>query len=264
MNGQVLHKRITMVTFNIAHGRGLSLYQGFKTERKIRRNLIKISELLLNEGADIVALQEVDVDSHWNRNLNLLEIIRKHAEFQFADIGIHNRREGPKPLSYGNAVLSRYPFHNFECNPFGNNTIGEKGFLYVELNIGEHVLPLINLHLDFRSRQRRIVQVDRIIDYIVEKNSSHDCKTIKPIICGDFNSGSKKYGDAVETLFSHVCSHGDYNMYPENARTFPAQLPTACIDFVMLPAEYRLLRCDVVKSYASDHRPVVVEFEITV
>ena len=238
----------------------MSFYQGFSTERQIRRNLSKITDLLLSEGVDIAALQEVDVDSHWNKNINLLEIIQRLGGYPHAQMGIHNQRGGPKPLSYGNAVVSRYPVKRHESNPFGQSTIGEKGFLFVEFDVRGHCLPLINLHLDYRSKQRRLEQINRVIEYIVDEV---DIKSGDgPIICGDFNSGSKSLGDAVAHLFHALQSHGGYHIYPQSVSTFPSHFPSTCIDFIMLPKRYEMIECRVVKSYVSDHRPVLLKMEV--
>ena len=61
-------RQLRILTLNIAHGRGLSTYQGFHGARCIERNLLRIARLLQREGADIVAMQEVDEDSHSDRD----------------------------------------------------------------------------------------------------------------------------------------------------------------------------------------------------
>ena len=52
--------RIRIVTFNIAHGRGLIPIQGFNSTAGLRRNLKKVADLILRLHPDIVALQEID------------------------------------------------------------------------------------------------------------------------------------------------------------------------------------------------------------
>ena len=52
--------RLRLVTFNIAHGRGLNPIQGITTQRKLRINLRKIAALLERLAPDVVALQEID------------------------------------------------------------------------------------------------------------------------------------------------------------------------------------------------------------
>ncbi len=252
---------LRLLTFNIAHGRGLSFYQGFHGEKKLRKNLEKIAQVVKTSRADIVALQEVDQDSHWNKHLDLLEIIQGHSGHMHQLYGINTTRTGKKQLSYGNGVLSRYPVHEWANNPFGQATLGEKGFLYAEIDVGNHHLPLINLHLDFRSRKRRIEQVEKIIAFITDRpHPGGNGQRLAPIICGDFNSGSERVDDAVTHLFHFVKGHGDYHLYPQGARTFPSHMPSKTIDFVLLPAPYKKTHTEVLRTYASDHRPVLVEF----
>ena len=255
---------LSLVTFNIAHGRGLSLYQGFHTARGIETNLARIGQLLAESGADVVALQEVDEDSHWNKRINLLQALRREAGYAHACLGVNNRRWGSKPLAYGNALLSRHPVRLWENNPFGAATLGEKGFLYCEVDVGGHPIPIINLHLDYSSRQRRIKQVEQVIEYM--RSRPHpDCpkhRPLAPIICGDFNTHSRRVGDAVRHLFTALLQHGEYEIWPHpKAKTFPAHLPSRGLDFILLPKPYRAVRCEVLKSYLSDHRPVLLELE---
>jgi len=256
--------RLKLVTFNIAHGRGLSLYQGFHTARGIRGNLRKIAQLLAETGADVVALQEVDEDSHWNRRINLLECLQQEGGFAHAYLGVNNRRTGRKHLAYGNAILSKHPVRFWENNPFGVKTLGEKGFLYAEVDLGGQALPLVNLHLDHLSREKRIAQVEKVLEYLRARAHPNQAggRRLAPVICGDFNTHSRRVGDAVRHLFEAVLAHGAYEIHPaQRSATFPAHLPSRALDFILLPHPYRVKRCEVLKVYLSDHRPVLIEFE---
>lgn len=255
--------QLRLMTYNIAHGRGLSLYQGFQGERRLRKNLKQIAGIIEQNNIDIAALQEVDQDSHWNKSLDQLHIIKDECTMKHALYGINNRREGEKHLNYGNGILSRHPIHLWKNNPFGEAPLGEKGFLYAEVDVAGHHLPIINLHLDYKSRSKRIQQIEKVIAFITDNpDPNGHSERLAPIICGDFNSRSKPVGDAVSHLFKFVQSHGHYKLYPERARTFPAHLPSKGIDFVLLPAPYRYTSHKVIRSFASDHLPVVIEFEL--
>ena len=244
-----------MLTFNIAHGRGLGLYQGFHSGRGIERVLTSIADMLKEEHCDIVALQEVDVKSHWNREINLLEHIREAADFPHAEAGLHNMREGDKPLAYGNAVLSRYPFRACETVPFGTETLGEKGFMTADIDTPDGPLTLINLHLDYKSRKRRIEQIEILVARLEERGGT----AASPIICGDFNSTSKAERDAVNHLLTFVRRFDSYTLLPQDSSTFPAFLPVRSLDFILVPERFRVVSHRVVKSYLSDHRPVLAE-----
>jgi endonuclease/exonuclease/phosphatase family metal-dependent hydrolase len=152
----VASQRLRLVTFNIAHGRGLTPIQGLTSSRKLRLNLRRISDLLGKLGADLVALQEIDECSIWAGSFDHLDYLRAHAGFPHAAFGINNRRVGLMNLCYGNAILSRYPIEETETIVFGKSKVGEKGFLFTEINVGGRVVPVVNLHLHFSSRKKRM------------------------------------------------------------------------------------------------------------
>lgn len=177
-------------------------------------------------------------------------------------MGVNTRRQGRKPLAYGNAILSRYPVHYWTNNPFGAATLGEKGFLYAEVDIGAVHLPIINLHLDFRSRRRRIAQAEQIISYVGTRQANTPDHRLPPIVCGDFNTSAKRVGDAVEHLFNYILTHGPYTLHPAGKRTFPSHFPSRALDFVFLPDCLTGQRSIVSREILSDHRPVIAYFDL--
>ncbi len=254
---------LRLLTFNIAHGRGLALYQGFQRKTRLRKNLDRIARLLVASGADLVALQEVDESSYWNRRLHLLEYLQTAADYPSSAMSVHNRRDGRRPLAYGNGFLTRFPVEHSLTHAFGQATMGEKGFQYVETATPYGTLPLINLHLDYRSRKRRIQQVEQLASFLQqrsERSPEGRNHLFPPIVCGDFNSSSKPAQDAVAHLFRFLGEHEHYSIWPKAARTFPAHLPSRGLDFILLPACFELRMCQVIRSFASDHLPVLVEF----
>ena len=252
-----------IVTFNIAHGRGLSLYQGLHPPATIRRNLRKIATLLQELKPDLVALQEVDEDSHWNARINLLEYLREYTHFPFSVMGINSHREGSRPLNYGNGILSRHPVKSWENISFSRSEIGGKGFVFAEIDVGHgHLVPFVNLHLAFASRRQRLNQAEAISEYLSHKyRQRHLDWLVPPILCGDFNH-SARGADATAALFEYFSRHGRYTLHPEHARTFPSPFPSRTLDFIFLPPACRLPHSEVVRSMLSDHRPVVVDFRL--
>jgi endonuclease/exonuclease/phosphatase family metal-dependent hydrolase len=254
--------RLRLITFNIAHGRGLTPIQGLTSPRKLRLNLRRIATLLEKLKPDVVALQEIDERSRWAGNFDHLDYLRVHTRFPHAVFGINNRRAGLLNLSYGNAVLSRLTVRTAETVVFGQRRLGEKGFLYVELDVGGRCLPLVNLHLHFGSRVQRLRQLERLLTWLREKHRLHASRwAVPPIICGDFNNPGTR-DDATASLLSHLSDYCDYALYPETGPTFPSPLPRRALDFIFLPAGCTAARCEIVRSMLSDHRPVVVEFDV--
>ncbi len=255
---------IRLLTFNIAHGRGLSPYQGLRSFAQLQQNLIRIARFLDRQHIDIAALQEVDEDSHWNRRINMLETLRDQTALNHAVMGLTNQRPGPRPLNYGNGLLSRYPVRNWNSQRFHACSLGGKGFLFAEVETGALSLGVVNLHLDFRSRKRRILQVDQLIEFLEQVSNEQAGPGIPPLICGDFNAGVRRSSDALRKLFDYLTQNANYQLLPVNQRTFPSPLPSRGIDFVLLPPTCHVIRCDVASVYLSDHRPVLVEFRVPV
>ena len=255
-------QRLRLVTFNIAHGRGLTPIQGLTSPRKLRVNLRRIADLLGRLGADLVALQEIDECSVWSGSFDHLDYLRAHAHFPHAAFGINNRREGLVSLSYGNAILSRFRINETETIAFGQRKLGEKGFLFAEIDVGGRIVPVVNLHLHFSSRRRRLIQIEHLVTWLRGKQRERGrAWTIQPIVCGDFNNPGTR-NDATAALLSHLNDYGDYALHPLMGRTFPSPLPGRALDFVFIPPGCRSVRSEVVRSFLSDHRPVMVEFSV--
>ncbi len=249
-------EQLRLMTFNIAHGRGLSLYQGFHSSRGITKNLDRIARIIRSHQPDIVALQEIDASSHWNGHINLLDYLQTETGYPHSVHGIHNRRDGRKPLAYGNAFLSKHPLKNWKVVPFGSKTLGEKGFLEACFDMNGTQIDVINLHLDFRSRRVRLRQIDQLL-HSVHMRSLADPYHLPPIICGDFNTSSRSARDALHHLIQRSAGSEDYDYVPRRERTFPAHFPSRGLDFILLAEPFEAVSTNVVRSYASDHLPVV-------
>ncbi|MDB6126483.1 MAG: Endonuclease/exonuclease/phosphatase [Verrucomicrobia bacterium] len=256
-------QRVRLLTFNIAHARGLNPIQGLTSQRKMRLNLRKIAKLLDTLKPDIVALQEIDERSRWAGNFDHLEYLRLHAGFPHAVFGINNRRKGLLNLSYGNAFLSRHPIVATETIAFGKASVGEKGFVFAEFDLGGKLLPVVNLHLHFSSREHRIRQLGRLLAWLREKQSARRTHWhVPPLICGDFNNPGTS-PDATAALLSHLSDYWDYALHPVDGRTFPSPLPQWMLDFVFLPPMCHAAKSQVVRAFISDHRPVMVDFDLS-
>ncbi|EDY80421.1 endonuclease/exonuclease/phosphatase family [Verrucomicrobiia bacterium DG1235] len=249
-------REIKLMTFNIAHGRGLSLYQGFSSARTISKNLDRIAHIIREQQPDIVALQEIDASSHWNGHINLLDYLQSATDYPVSIHGIHNRRDGRKPLAYGNAFLSKFPVKDWKVVSFGEKKLGEKGFLEACFLADGTEIDVINLHLDFRSRRTRLRQVDQLIASIHQRSLA-DPYHLPPIICGDFNTSSRSSSDALHQLIERSAGEEDYHYFPKRERTFPAHFPSRGLDFILLAAPFEAENTEVIKSFASDHLPVL-------
>lgn len=250
---------LRLVTYNIAHGRGLRPVQGLQTRRSMQAHLRRIAALLVKLDADVVALQEIDQRSLWAGNFDHLEYLREHAGYAHALHGVTTRRAGLFNLCYGNAFLSRHALEEGEAVAFGRRTVGEKGFLFAEITVAGKRVPLINLHLHYRSRAARMEQIGQVFRYLAQRhNARAPYWSVPPVVCGDFNT-SGKASDAAAGLLAELDYFGSYALHPQSGRTFPSPMPARLLDFILVPDELRVPRCEIVSSWLSDHRPVVAE-----
>ena len=161
--------RVRIVTYNIAHGRGLNPIQGTTGVARLKHNLRRIGDLLMELDPDVVALQEIDQKSRWAGNFDQLDYLSRYTGMPYSVFGIHNRREGLMNLAYGNGLLSKHPILVSETVSFGQQQVGEKGFIFAELDLNGRRLPIVNLHLHYRSKSRRFKQLDMLLDFLREK-----------------------------------------------------------------------------------------------
>ena len=254
-----------LLTLNIAHGRGPILHQGLVKQKTILKWLDKIADLLVDLNPDVVALQEIDEDSQWNGNLDLLEYLRAKTGFAHSAYGMHNRHNGKYRLNYGNAFLSKHPIVNEEVVAFDNKRIGSKGFLYCRCDTPLGLLDFINLHLDFKSKQSRLIQCHEVKKFVLNKEMEYGVDTrLTPLVMGDFNAQLKKSRDAARFLLEEVSAHSHYRSYPVKASTFPSYLPRKTIDYIFVPEEFHVAHSEVIRRKVSDHRAVLVEIQMNI
>jgi endonuclease/exonuclease/phosphatase family metal-dependent hydrolase len=253
--------RLRLLTFNIAHARGPSpIHQSLRLADTLKSNLRRIASMIERLKVDIVALQEIDENSRWAGSFDHLSYLREHCGLPHAVHGVTNRRLGRFHLSYGNALLSRFPVSHHETVPFGGSVLGKKGFLFTEIDTPAGRLPLINVHLNHRSRPIRLLQVAHLIRHLdALRRDRRETWRTPPLVCGDFNNPSHR-PDATATLLGYFEQTDNYTLLPKTGHTFPSAWPARALDFVFLPAECREPRAKIIRSMLSDHQPVLVEF----
>jgi endonuclease/exonuclease/phosphatase family metal-dependent hydrolase len=261
-------RRIRLLTYNIAHARGLGLHQSFRSRSRIRSQLRRIAQLITRLGADIVALQEIDENSRWNGSFDHLAYLAEHTGLPHAVHGVNNRRAGALlHLSYGNALLSRHPILHHENLPFGRGPVGEKGVLFAEVAAPTGVLPLVNVHMHHRSRASRLRQAAHLMDFLARQRAARGAGwRTGPILCGDLNNPAHT-PDATAMLLGYFEQFDNYQLLPKDAAgrgvgTFPSLWPRRALDYIFLPGQCAKVEVTVVRSYLSDHRPVLAEFHL--
>ncbi|WP_299758664.1 endonuclease/exonuclease/phosphatase family protein [uncultured Pontibacter sp.] len=209
-----------------------------------------IVDVIRAEKPDLLALQEVDVDTERSGAVNQAQEIANQLQMRYFFAKAIDYRGG----EYGVAILSKYPLSETTAHqlPTKAGSGGEPRVLAtakVELPDGRFI-RFGSTHLDAQSDPtNRQLQIEKISD-IASK------ETLPFIIAGDFNAtpGSVEI-NALDAIFKRSCK--------VCAPTIPATNPTKAIDFIAYahPAtKLSTISHKVVNEpYASDHRPVVAE-----
>lgn len=261
-------RRVRLLTFNIAHARGLGLHQTLRARTRIRAQLRRIAALIARVDADIVALQEIDENSRWSGSFDHLAYLAEHTGLNHAVHGVNTRRVSALfHLNYGNALLSRHPIAHHENLPFGRGSIGEKGVLFAEVTTPAGTLPVVNVHMHHRSRASRLRQAAHLMQFLARQRASRGRGwRTGPILCGDLNNPAHA-PDATAMLLGYFEQFDNYLLLPKGPEgrgvgTFPSLWPKRALDYIFLPGQCTRVEVTVLRSYLADHRPVLAEFHV--
>lgn len=217
-------------------------------------DIASISNTIKSANPDVVALQEVDVDTERSGPGNQAQMIAEKLNMHYAFARAIDFQGG----EYGVAILSKYPIKNEKIYrlPSVDGSNGEPRILltgYVEIP-GNGDFLFGSTHLDSqKSSKNRLLQIEEL-KKITNRNQSHSI-----LIGGDFNAtpGSQEI-DVLDEVFTRTCS--------SCSPTFPATTPKKVIDFIVYKTgkgkeSVKVESHTVIKdAYSSDHRPILSVF----
>lgn len=161
---------------------------------------------------------------------------------------------------HGNAILSKYPFSEYENLNISTNKLESRGLLHAQIQVSKDIEPLhmVCLHLDLLERGR-LQQMERLVDRVRDRVADGS----PLIVAGDFNDWKSKFTDPLEERLnlqeSGVLHTGDH------AKTFPSWRPFLPLDRIYVRG-FRVHSHQVLSGKPwgkmSDHAAVVAELEI--
>lgn len=211
-------------------------------------SLEELSEYIKKENPDIVALQEVDVNTSRTRapHQNGKNFISELA-FRTGMLSLYGKTIPYAGGYYGIGILSKYPYTSSKCEllPMPEGAKEQRAVLISEIELpGGRVFTFACTHLDYTTSEVRQAQVAYINNILLQSG--------KPtILCGDFNAhpDSKE----IETDMSKwmQTTNSDF--------TVPAKAPKSKIDYIFC---YPRSKWTVENTYTpkvqwSDHLPVI-------
>jgi len=240
-----------------------NIHRAIGVDRRFRPQ--RIVDVIAHHEPDIVLLQEVDEGVPRSREMDLALELALEADYPFYAVG-HNvsLRKG----RYGNATLSRFPIlreRNIDL------TIGRKkrrGCQHTTVRLEKraghpHQLEVFNLHLGLSALERR-QQIGLLASSpeFAPLDHSRAC-----LVGGDFND----WRSLLRPFFVDALEFRSATERAKGARmaaieTYPSFSPRGGLDRVYYRGPLRLLaarRCRLkVSKVASDHLPIVVDFEL--
>ncbi len=283
-------KGFRIVSYNIAHGRGLAESNrdgGNRQERKER--LDSIGTLLREVDADVVVLNEVDFDASWSFGENQARYLAEKANYPY---WVEQRNYDFRVLfwtwRFGNAVLSRHPIQNAKLLPLPASAqweswlVGKKQGVLCEMEIKGQPIQLIATHLESRSEDTRVESVKAVLkilgksnfDQSVSEKSKGDSKEsdktalsqseLPTFLVGDLNSTPTHFpNSSVDTNNENAINlldvSGSFQRLPdqmpdEDDMTYHSDGPDRVIDWILIPKDWQFQRFVVHPSTLSDHR----------
>jgi len=251
--GGASRQTIRVMTWNIHHAEGV--------DKKI--DVDRIAQLIIEEKADIVAIQEVDRGAERSEKIDIITKLADLTGLTYAFGKTVDYQGG----DYGNALLTRFPIfeeRNFLFKKFPEAE--QRGVLLLVLGIAGEEIAVADTHLD--SQGNDSLRVAGIVDLesILKGYSSRPT-----ILCGDFNDipSSRVVTQLKEAYLDAWELAGTWEGF-----TFPSDVPKKRTDYIFTSnfqkpdststaVHLRPLSAHVVKSLASDHLPLLVEFEIS-
>jgi endonuclease/exonuclease/phosphatase family metal-dependent hydrolase len=243
---------VRLVVYNIryATGTGPAFHlpvPGAGYLRSSSRVLTQLTEFLRDQDADLIGLIEVDTGSIRSGMVNQAERIAEalgHYSIYECKYGTRSINQHlPIVRKQSNAFLAAPRVHGERFHYFDS---GIKR-LIIELELEEVCVFLVHLSLKYRHRQYQLRYLHELV-----------AAARKPVIvAGDFNTF---WGTHELYLFQQAAGLRSANL--EGLNTFPARIPRAELDFVLVSDRIEVTGFQVPDIRLSDHRPVICDFNV--
>ena len=257
---------LKLATYNICHLRGSDANQWpIRDKAAMEKRRDEIVEILKSESPDIVVLEEVDFDSVQTGRINQAAEIARRAGYSYR---VEHRDVNAATLVWfsirdGNAVLSRFPIVsvrniNFPASKNWEAILGgtPNGTL-CEIALSDKLhIQVLATHLTSHAEITRVASAK-----IIEKERLASKWTF--FVVGDINSTPTGFPNSRlandENAMDILLAGGGYSTRPvKNPTPDDFTITNAVIDWILVPADWRILSKTIVRSVASDHSALFV------
>ncbi|MDB4304092.1 endonuclease/exonuclease/phosphatase family protein [Desulfosarcina sp.] len=241
---------LTVMTLNMAHGRGDSFHQLLQTTDTTLGNLDAIAVMLNREQPDVIALQEADGPSFWSGNFNHVAYLAERSPYSWA---VNGQQVAGIGLAYGTALLSSLELQQPQAITFDPSlAMIRKGFVVSTIDWPgqpDMQVDIVSVHLDFSSESTRRQQARELIAVMRDRGRPM-------IVMGDLNTDWHHEDSTVRLITAEL----DLNAHSPDAQgleTFP--FSGKRLDWILLSKSLEFSSYHVVSEVLSDHRGVVAK-----
>ena len=278
-------RTLSLVSYNIGYLSGLTNQEAVERPKRLFDDHLESAIATFRTlNPDIIAFQEIDIDSRRSYSVNQLDALANALGLANAGLAINwNKNYVPFPywpisahfgrVVSGQAVLSRYPIKDNQRivlekvadRPFFYNAVYLDRLAQVtQLDINGRPLIVINVHLEAFINSTRRNQTRAVRDL-----AETYAKDYPVLLVGDFNSALNRPEEGERTieimaeseLFSSAVPKDQWTSRP----TFPSDPAQYKLDYLFYtPATVELSDTRVVADVgtASDHLPLVMTFTL--
>ncbi len=210
------------------------------------RNPARILDVIVETGADVIALQEADRRFGARAAVLSSPLLLAHG-LRAVPLARHAEGLG----WHGNAILVRDGVAVHDCGHIDLPTVEPRGAVFADVHLAGHRVRIVGMHLDLSGLRRR--QQARAILHALGQRPA-----LPTILMGDLNEWRRTGGCLAEFGHTH-----DFAL---TGRSFPANRPLARLDRIMASRELHIsgaaAHVSAKARVASDHLPVWARIDV--
>jgi endonuclease/exonuclease/phosphatase family metal-dependent hydrolase len=231
------------MTLNIVHGTRVSLPSSLFTRRFVLARLTRIAHAARAAGVDVLALQEADGDTRFDRS---------HAIARTA--GLATVIAPPREAQHGATLLARAPLAPLSAHRFAARRLDAKGFVLARAATPDgHEIDVASIHLHVLSRRVRSAQIDAFAAGVREVHRDRGKRPL--LVLGDLNDGFE--GSARE-----LCDRLALHTVDTDSPTYTDLGLRLRLDWVLASHELEITQHRVLAPGLSDHRAIVADVRV--
>jgi endonuclease/exonuclease/phosphatase family metal-dependent hydrolase len=223
----------------------------------------RIARVIQQQGADLVALQELDLGRARSRSEDQASLVAGALGYHvvFCPTVKHSETE-----HYGHALCSRWPIRVIKVAELPGAPGGwwpePRGALWASVVIGGTPINIVTTHLGLSPRER-LAQMEALIgpDWLGPVIGSEPV-----ILCGDFNLPPRSRPYRLAEAKLRDVQAGRRGHRPQ--RTFSSMRPILRIDHIFISRHFGIERAFVPRNeltrVASDHLPLLADLSVSV